>query len=254
MALKAKSSFLWGLQVTTLNRSLDFRASPGGPVLLASLQLGFYSLTDLLNEIVRAMAAVDHTNTYTVTSNRSFANGTQNRTTFVTSGTYLDLLFGSGPRAASSCNFLLGFPGTDQTGALTYTGTSSAGTVLVPTMWGYNYLSNKHTKKAFGSLNISATGQKEAIVFQIQQFFQVQFKYEPLQFIDSDWVPFLEWAIQQKPFDFTPEITDPNTAYDVTLETTENDDQGLSYQLTEMLPEFPNLYDTGLMTFRLKVN
>lgn len=253
MALTSKSLFLYGLQVTTTNRSIDFKTSPGGPQINATLSLGFYSLTDLMAEIKNAMESADPYNTYTITANRTYSGGTQNRVTIATSGSYLSLLFGTGTRAASTAAPLIGFLTADQTGATSYTGTLSAGTVVQSTLFGYNYISTNQFKKVFGSLNVSTTGQKEAIVFQVQEFFEVQFKYEPLTKVELEWAPLLTWMIQQKPLEFTPEVSNPNFFYVCTLEKTSADGKGLGYHLKEMLPNFPNLYDTGKLTFRKKV-
>ena len=234
MALTQKSLFLYGLQVTALNSSLDFKASGGGATLQATIPIGFYSLGDLMNAVVTAMAAVDTTNTYTCTANRTYSGGTQNRVTIATSGAYLSLLFASGPRAASSIATLLGFTATDKTGATTYTGTSSAGTTLQPVWWGKNYRDPNMLRTNFGSLNISANGTKEAVTYQIQQFIQVQFDYEPYSAVAASWQPFLTWAIQQQAFEFTPDITAPSTVYNVTLESTDAAQDGLGYELVEM--------------------
>ena len=254
MALTQKSLFLYGLQVTSLNSSLDFKAASGGPVLQATIPIGFYSLTDLMNAVVSAMAAVDTTHTYTCTANRAVSGGTQNRVTISTSGTFLSLLFSSGSRSASTIAPLLGFAVADQTGATSYTGTSTAGTALQPVWWGKNYLDTNSLRTNFGSLNISANGTKEAITYQIQQFIEVQFDYEPYAAVVNSWQPFLTWAIQQQGFEFTPDVTNPNTFYNVTLESTEEDSQGLGYRMKEMLPDMPFLYTTGLLQFRLKVS
>lgn len=255
MALKQKSLFLYGLQVTPSNSSLDFKASSLGPVLQASIPIGFYSLGDLLDAVVSAMAAVDTVNIYTCTADRSFAGGTQNRVTISTSGAFLSLLFASGPRTASTIASLLGFAVADQTGATTYTGTASAGTLLQPVWWGKNYRDPDMLRTNFGSLNISANGTKEAITYQIQEFFQVQFDYEPFATVANSWQPFLTWAIQQQALEFTPDITAPNTVYNCTLESTDADSSGLGYELVEMVDDgFPFLYSTGLLKFRLKVS
>lgn len=253
MALRARSLFLYGLRVTNENSSIDFVGAMGGPTLQATLTLGFYSLTDLMLEIKRAMEAVDGTNTYLVTADRTYAGGTQNRVTITTSGSYLSLLFGSGPRATSSVATLIGFPTADQLSATTYTGTGSAGTALVPALTAYNYIPTTAFRKVFGSLNISTTGEKEAVVFQIQEFFQAQFKYEPTATITTTWPDLMNWMIQQKPLEFTPEITSPNVFYNCTLEKTGADGKGLGFTMKEMLPQFPGLWDTGVLTFRKKV-
>lgn len=254
MALKAKTLFLYNLQVTTDNRSIDFKSSSGGSQLNATLTLGFYSLTGLMAEVKRAMEEADPGNTYTITADRTISGGTANRVTIATSGSFLSLLFSSGTRSASTAALLLGFAITDRTGATSYTGTSSAGTVITSTLVGYNYLSTDFNRKVFGSLNVSATGEKEAIVFQVQQFFQMQFKYEPGSYVSSSWMPLMTWMIQQRPIEITPEITTPTSFYECTLEKTSADGKGLGYVFKEMLPDFPNLYDTGLMTFRKKVD
>ena len=253
MALTAKSMFLYNLQVTTQNSSLDFIGTLAGPTLQATLTLGFYSLTDLMAEIKMAMEAVDNLHTYTVTADRTFSGGTQNRVTISTSGSFLSILFATGPRSASNCAGLIGFVTANQTGATTYTGTNTAGTTLVPALVGYNYVPTTNMRNIFGSLNISTTGQKEAVVFQIQEFFQVQFKYEPTATIVLTWPDLMNWMIQQRPLEFTPEVTAPNTFYNCTLEKTSFDGKGLGFSMKELLPQFPGLWDTGLLTFRKKV-
>ena len=181
MALVAKSLFLYGFTVTELNSSIDFRAVLAETPRQATLRLGYYSLTSLATEIVRAMQEVDNLNTYTVTADRSYSAGTQNRVTISTSGTFLELLFDTGPRADSTIASLIGFPIVDQTGATSYTGTSTAGTALIPTLAGYNYLGADFMRKNFSVVNVSASGRKESIVWQTQKFWQVQFKYEHTQ-------------------------------------------------------------------------
>lgn len=250
MALQAKSLFLYGFEVTELNRSIDFVRVGAGPELQATLTLGFYSLTSLATEIVRAMQAVDSINLYTVTIDRSISGGTENRVTIATDGAYLDLLFATGTRAASSVASLIGFPATDQTGSTSYAGTSTAGTALIPTEIGYNYLSPDHMRKINGSVNVSTSGLKEAIVFQIQKFWQAQFKYEPEATVVTDWRDLMTWMIQQRRIEFTPEITSPATFFEGTLESSGADPKGLAYNFKEMLPQFPFFYDVGLMKFR----
>jgi hypothetical protein len=161
MALRNPSLFLYGFQVTPQNSSIDFRAVSLGPILQGTLNIGYYSLGSLLTELKRAMEAVDVSNIYTVTADRTISGGTQNRVTISTSGGYLDLLFNSGPRASSSVAPLIGFAATDRTGATSYAGSLSAGTVLVPNFIGYNYLSPDFSRKIFGSVNVSASGLKE---------------------------------------------------------------------------------------------
>lgn len=252
MALPNPSLFLYGFQVTAQNSSIDFRAVSLGPILQATLNNGFYSLTSLGIEISRAMHEVDSANNYTVLVDRSINGGTENRVQIATDGSYLDLLFGSGPRAASTTAPLIGFNSTDYTGLLTYTGSSTAGTALIPNWTGKNYLSPDYWQKVFGQVNVSASGVKEAIVFNIQKFFQVEFMYIPDDTWVAAWTPLFRWMIQQREIEFTPDITMPSEFFEATLETSSADGKGLAFKSREMLSEgFPNLYDTGTMTFRV---
>ena len=250
MALTSRSLFLYGFEVTTLNNAIDFKITGPGSTLQATLSLGYYSLTSLMTEIKRAMEAADITNTYTVTADRTYSGGLQNRVTISTSGAFLSLLFLSGPRTASSVKFLIGFPNVDQVSALTYTGTSSAGTVLSPVYNAYNYLGPEFSRRVFGAVNVSASGLKESVVWNIQQFVECEFKYEAQATVLTDWLPFWNWAIQQRPFEITPQVSVPATFYPVTLESTGEDSKGLAFKMTEMLPQFPFYFMTGKMKLR----
>lgn len=233
------------------NRSLDFVAALAGPTKLATLRLGYYSLTGLMTEIERAMNEADPANTYTVTADRTINGGTENRVTISTSGSYLDLLFATGPRTASSCASLIGFSG-DQTGSTSYTGTSSAGVPLIPEYTAYTFLDTTMWRKNFGVTTITASGKKEAIVYQIQKFMTATFKYEPEAKVITEWLDFVDWSIQQKPFDFTPDyVTAPSTVRQVTLDGTGDDGKGMGWRWKEMLPDFPFNYTTGELKFRL---
>jgi hypothetical protein len=248
MALSSQTIFNYGISVTIDNQYLDFRASIGGPILTAVINLGYYSLTSLELAITNAMAAQDIVNTYTITVDRSLL--LQNRIKISTNGAYLDLLFGSGPSVSSSIANTIGFIIGDYTGATNYTGSNTAGTMLISQYAGYNYMPPEYYQEVQGAKSISASGIKEAIVFQIQQFLELEFKYEPIS-RKSEWENFFRWAIQQREFEITPEYTLFNVVYRVTLETTSQNSNGLGFKMKEMLPEFPNDYQTGNLKFRI---
>jgi hypothetical protein len=250
MALQALSVFTYGIEITTLNRNLDFKISGGGAELNAVLNLGFYSPQSLADEIVRALQAQDSVNSYTCTVNRNILNGTQNRLTISTTGSFLSLLFGTGTNVFTSVASVAGFNASDYTGNTSYTGSTSTGTNLIPDFQGYNYLDDNNQGKVFGAVNVSAAGIKESVVFNIQKFIDVEFKYEPRSKL-LQWKNFFTWAIQQRPFDFIPEISSPNTSYQLTLEKTSYDGKGLGFQMKEMLPNFPNYFTTGPMNMRI---
>lgn len=251
MALRARSLFLYGYEVTELNRSIDFKATSGGVELLATLRLGFYSLTSLLAEIKYAMETVDFNgNLYTVAANRTIAGGTQNRVTITTNGAFLSLFFLTGSRSASSVCGLIGFAKTDRTGALTYTGTLTSGIVLQtdPNFHGSDYKSPALFKENKGVVNKSASGRKEAIVFRVTSMWAVRYKY----ISESDttaWANLLTWMIGQRMIEWTPEVTSPNVFHIGTLESTSDNSNGLGFNLQEMTPAMVGLYDTGILKF-----
>lgn len=250
MALSSLSLLNFGIQVTSLNANLDFKASVLGPELNAVLHVGFYSPQTLCDAIIEAMQAQDSVNTYTATVTRNIMGGTQNRITIGTTGTFLSLLFGTGTNFASSMASLAGFNASDYTGSTSYTGSQSTGSILIPQFFGYNYLDDLNQRKVFGAVNVSAAGIKESVVFNIQKFIDVEYKYEPKSRL-LEWVNFWNWAIQQRPFDFIPEVTNPDRNFSVTLEKSPYDSKGLGFQMKEMLPNFPGLYTTGPLNFRI---
>lgn len=252
MALRAKSMFLYSLEVRADNQNLPFRAVSLGPQLNAVIPAGFYSLTSLLVAIAGAMHVADPAHIYTVTANRAVSGGTQNRITIATSGTYLDLLFASGTLAASSIRDLISFGIFDYTGNTTYTNGATAGVALITDWYGKNYQPPEVFTQNFGSVNVATNGEKEAIVWSVQRFVGVEFEHEPQAKVFSEWVDLIRWMIQQKPFDFTPEISSPSTVLEVTLEKSTQDGKGLAFNMKEMLPNKPFMFTTGAMTFRVR--
>lgn len=256
MALTQPALFLYGYQVTIQNSSLEFyNSNTQTPLtaLQATLTEGYYSLTGLLLEIATALSTADPSNTYLATANRSLMGGLENRVTISSSGSFFSIIFGTGLRASSSCATLIGFNHVDYTGATTYTGSSTTGKSLQTIFPAYNYLPPELMQKIFGSVNISANGDKEAIVYQIQKFWQASFKYEPKAKVLTQWNDFFTWAIQQRPLEFTPEYNVPGVFLEGTLEKTPYDGKALGFSLPEMLPSFPNFYETGMLNFRLKI-
>jgi hypothetical protein len=253
MALRSQSLILYNFETSSYKFAIDFQTSFGGPILQASIPYKSYTLSELLIAIKNQMQSVDPYNIYTVSAVRSYSGGTQNRVTISTSGSYLSLLFGTGPRSGTSIASLIGFAASDQTGALSYTGTLTAGTALIPAQIAYSYLSPSMVRTNSGAVNISASGLKETIIWSVQQFFQCEFKYEPELSVLTTWTPLVDWLIQQKPIEFTPEISSPTVYYKATLEGTQMDSKGLGFTFTEMLPDFPFFYRTGVLKFRMRL-
>lgn len=252
MALRSKSLFLYGLEVRDDNQNLPFKAAMGGPQLNAILAAGYYSLSDLLIEIATKMRVADPANIYTVTVDRTVNGGTENRITIATNGVYLDLLFATGTLATTSCRDLIGFGIFDYTGATSYQNGNTSGETVVPDWWGKGYQPPELFRKNFGTVNVSTNGTKESVTWTVQEFIMVEFEHEPQAKALSEWPALINWMIQQKPFDFTPEVSNPNVVYSVTLEKSPEDSKGLGFHMKEQVPSKPFLYTTGSLTFRVK--
>lgn len=253
MALNSTSLFLYGISIDSSNNKIDFKKVAGPTVITATITPGSYSLTGLAIAVAAALNAADNLNVYYCNVDRTVSGGLQNRVTIGTStGSYFALMFASGPNYSVSIATVLGFAQLDYTAALFYQGSASSGTLVQTTYPGYNYLSPDMSQKIFGSVNVSTSGLKEAIVYAVQRFISVEFKYEPKSKVLLQLNPLFVWMIQQKPFDFTPEVNSPTVVYSVTLESTASDSKGLGFDFKEMLPQFPDTYATGAMKFRVQ--
>lgn len=251
MALTGRTLFRYGLEVTQFNSSLDFKNSPVGAQINATLRTGFYSLDGLLTEVQRALNAADPTNFYSYSIDRSVSGGLESRVTLTSTGGYFALLFSTGTRAVTSCAELLGFTSTDYTVGTAHESATSAGTTFLSALPGYNYISPIVSKRVQGSINVSASGQKEAIVFGLESFLEVEFRHETQADVYTTWADFGTWAIQQRPFEVVPIYSEYATYYDVTLDSTAADGKGLAFSFREMLPDFPFYFQTGRLKFKI---
>lgn len=248
MALTSKSLIRYGLTVDVFNANLYINVGAG--LKHGYLNYGYYTVDSLCVEVIRVMLQLAPGKIFTYSIDRTISGGTQCRVTFSCTSAPFTIDFSQ----ASTVGPSLGFNPVVYSGLLSYTGSADAGTTLIPELIGYNYLGPEFQKQVNGTVNISAVGLKEAVVFQLMQFVQVEFKYEPQAKVISQWASFWDWAIQQKVFEFTPQISDAATTYQVTLEKSQSDGKGLGFRMTEMLPEFPFYYRTGLFTMRKQVS
>lgn len=256
MAQNDRALFLFGFDITKANQFINFQIVNAGPVLTAVLNVANYTATELMAELQRAMQVADPAHTYVWSIDRSVANGESNRVTVLSNGTYLKILFGTGVSAGNTPAGLLGFVSADLTGALTYSGTSQAGIILRPEFPTYDYLGPDEWAINDGVKNISAAGLKETLVFAQVYFAQGRWQYITNfgnRTQKTEWETFLKYATKQLKFEFTPSIyEDPTKFYQVTLEKSPADGNGMGYKLNQMLSQnLYRFYDTGILEFRL---
>lgn len=248
MALTTKSAFFYGLEVTALNYALDFQV--GATVYAATLRRGNYTATTLAAEIARAMSEADITHTYSATYGRNVLFGSIVSQFAITGSSAFRFLFASGTRTAVNCAALLGWTVIDTAVSTNQLSNASFGETLEPDLIGYSYQPITSMRKIVGSLNVSASGIKESIIYSNQQFFQVEFKYEPEATALVYWADFFDYATRQNLIEFAEDKSVPAVTIDCTLESTEFDGKGMGYLMKEMLPDFPFFYRTGIMRFR----
>jgi len=241
-----KCAITYGVEVTANNRSIDFKISGGGSELQATLRVGLYSPNSLKTEIARAMTLADPSNTYTVTIDRDISGGTQNRMTIATSGAFLSLLFATGTRAGSTSAALMGFTATDKTGATTYTGSSSVGTVLVPTYPPQDYQPLGTIHDARRAVNDSTGGRIETVSFQTFRNFQFRIKWIEEDSSEFDSFQALHiWLLRGGPIEFLGKVTEPSVVsigVPLNLRT--------PVELNRMTPSFYDYFETPVYTFR----
>lgn len=255
MTVQTRSKFYYGIEVTTANNSINFDESSGE--LLAELNVGTYSLTDLTTEIARAMNQAG-TLDYTVTVNR-----TTRIITIAATGTF-DLLFSSGTNVTTSAGPLIGFDAVDVTGAATYDGNNGAGSEFIPQFYLQNYVPFENFKEfVFGKVNESASGQVETVSFGTKRFLQCnitlitdlpQGDTGPIEnnaSAVSQVLDFLDFVTNKGDVEFMPDRDTPATFTKCVLESTPISSDGIGYRLTELTNiNIAGYYETGLLTFR----
>lgn len=247
---------LYGFDINSLNKYVNFKNAIGGPVITAELRVGNYTATQFMAEMKRAMEFIDGVYKYTWAIDRTINSGLTNEVTVTTTAPYFDLLFGSGPNYLNSPRPILGFDQMDYTGALQYTGSTHAGSILIPEYPTYDYLGPDDMVTNDGVKNVSASGVKETLVFAQMFFIQGEWKYITNfggRTQHTEWQNFLKYATRQLQFEFTPSINeDPETFYQVTLESTGGDSNGMGYTLKQMRGEgLYRFYGTGTMKMRV---
>lgn len=250
--------FNYGFDVSfNTNRYINFKIAALGTPLTAVLNPGNYTMSEFLLAIKAALQLADPTNTYTVVVNRTADAFRGNRVTISSSGSYFSLLFGTGVNASNSPAALLGFDLIDYTGFTSYAGYQSAGKILVAGLPTYDYLSPENYTEKDGVKNISSSGIKETLVFADMRFINGEWKY--ISNFDGSgeltaWQNFIDYATKQLSFEMTPSIyEDSEKYYQVTLEKTPQDSNGMKHQFKQMMGDgLYRFYTTGPLTFRVK--
>lgn len=255
MALSTHSRFYYGWQITTSNRYLDFN---DGSDKVAILDVGYYTSSDLATMIASKMNELSSTD-FTVTFNRS-----TRKFTIAGSATF-SLLAGSGDNVTLGVFTLLGYTATDKTGFATYLAQTTSGYEYTTQFFPQSYLPTSTNRNAIeGLVNKSSSGVIEVIKFGDERFMKLELLFitnipqSPDSIIRSksdgveQYIQLIEWLTSKAPVEVMINELDVDTFQEFILESTEQDTQGLNYELTELYDKsLPLFYKSGRLTFRL---
>lgn len=258
MALDTRPQFYYGYEITNDNKFLNF--DEGGGELTAVLNFGSYAPSELATEIARALNAVATTD-FTCVFNRSDRSFTVSRT-----GNF-ELLVSTGSNIGAGVFGLIGFTGSDRTGAATYTGSSNTGSQYRPQFLLQDYLDADHNRELIQpAVNESASGLVETIFFGERNFYEFNIRYineiagncssviEQDTSAISNITAWLNWATKKKTFEFMPNRLAPGIFDVVLLESIDGSSTGTGYRLQELVGEnLPNFYETGIIRLRVVV-
>lgn len=248
------SKFYYGFEVITSNFYMNF--SEGGIQLTAEISVGSFSMAQMAVEIQKALNNASLL-TYTVTVNRA-----TRKFTIAANGTF-SLLPVTGSQASTSIYSLIGFT-TDRIGTNTYLGNNAGGFEYAPQFRLQNYIPVEHWKgAALATVNKAASGRVELIKFGSESFMQANITYitdtpqgdeniikSNVNGVD-DLLNFLTFAITKGPLEFMPAFDDAAIFYNVILESTTDNKDGVSFKLNEMYDRgLPGFYETGVLKFR----
>jgi len=262
MTIKTRPRIYYIDAVSSENNLLNFIEpnNPPGLELTASLFVGSRSMTKLMIEVERALNDAGE-NVYTVTFDRS------TRIVTISADDTFELLVSSGSNVGVSPFSLLGFTGSDRTGASSYVGDTAIGNNYVPQFLPQQYTSfDDNLEGTESSLNESAAGVVEVVTFGETRFMEMNLtfitdifkgKANPInnnQSAIQETRNLMEFLIRKSEVEIMLDKDDVNTFDNALLESTKKSRQGTSYQLNELVGRGLNdHYETGVLKFR-KVN
>ncbi len=253
--IDTKSVFYYIESVTNENYFLDFNEGAGQ--LSAEINSGHYTHTDLATAVQDAMNAVGG-QAYTVTFNRS------SRSFTISAASNFTLLVSTGTHVGSDIFSLIGFTGSNRTGANTYTG-SVSGSEYKPQFKLQDYVDQEDLQKAVQSaVNKAANGAIEVVTFGTEKFFEfnIQFITDIEQgsgsVIETNLTGvtaarlFMRFITSKRELEFMPDRDDRGNFYTLILESTEESSDGVGYRLKELYTKnLPYYFETGKLVFRL---
>lgn len=256
MALETHSLFYFNYEVTDANQSLDF--DEGSGEVTATVEIGSYSLTSLLDAIAAAMTDAGSM-TYDVTVDRD------TRLITISAASVFDLLAATGTHVATGIWDLIGFDAADLTGDDAYTGTNASGDSYATQFILQSYVPKEnYIQAASAVVNKAASGIVEVIQFGQEQFIEADFRFitdrtiggdSPIRNSNtgvSDFLTFMRFLTTNAPVEFMPNEGDTSEFSKVILESYPGFNDGTGFKLKELYDKgLPGFFETGVLKFRV---
>jgi hypothetical protein len=254
--INTNCKFYYGHTVTDENNTINFEESIGVEK-TAIMDIGEYTLMDFFTEMVRTLNEAG-ANTYDVSVDRV----TRIPTITVTGGS-CKFLPVTGTNAGTSALPLAGFT-VDTAFAASLVGDSASGLEWVPQFLPQSFVDfEQHQKAIDGVVRKTQSGKVEAVRFGVEKIAEMNFTFitNIIQPDDGpitssatgydDALAFMEYAVTKADLEFIPDENDPYTFTKCILESTPEDQNGLSFMMRELYDKgIPSYFETGVLKFR----
>lgn len=246
--LLTRSQFYFGHLMTSLNQNFDFKE--GSDEFTAILPLGDMTLNEFVDELETQMNLVGG-QVYTITLNR-----TTRVITIAAPGTFEIRI--DGPFAGTSGWLLAGF-NANRTGSNSYVGNIGSGSKYETQYKFFKYLSpddmrvlesSAVTQSARGDVQVISFGDGRRMECEIKPITNLDLENEGFNFNATglaDARTFLDYITRKSKVEFMPDVADPETYYEILLDSTDYDKNGTGFALKNIAPD---MYTSGLLKWR----
>jgi len=252
------SKFYYGVTIDRENRYLDF--NEGASDLVATCDVGTYSITDLATELQTQINASSATGDYTVSLDRSSRKITISKA----SGTF-DILGATGDNVGNDILPTIGFTEQDYSAISSQEGQSAAVSAYEPQFKLQSYISTDNWQESISAtVNEATDGRVQVQKFGTKKFMQCNIRFctdiaQPSNgpiISDTNGVAnvraFLQHLVEKNHIEFMPDKATEGTFETFILESSEAAKDGTGYRLRERWDTaMPGYYDTGVLIFRL---
>lgn len=258
MSIFTRSAFYYGHKVTTTNNSIPF--NEGSSELIATLNIGDYSLTNYAIEVARAMNVVGG-QIYETTVDRA-----TRKITISAPGNF-ELMFATGSTVGISAASLMGFDSVDTGLDLSHQGENGSGSSYRPQFLLQDYVDfEDNVEASAANVNVSASGVTEVVKFGDNEIMRCNIRYitnnhqgynspiENNQNGKSDYKAFISFITGKGDIEFIPDRDNASVFTTCFLDSTPESKDGVNYRIKELYSQnLVGYFESGQLEFRKKV-